>query len=58
MVSSSSKQQWFAQYAKLVITLERGHSPKQLARFQKIYTTPITAYMRDSRYGLGMFAIL
>ena len=52
-IDTISKLEWFAQYSRLVLTLERGHTESQLAIFQKTYTTPLTAGRRDSRYGLG-----
>ena len=52
-VNNQALKEWFHQYAKAIITLERGHPPEQLEKFQKLYTTPMSKHTYDCRYIKG-----
>lgn len=49
-----SQQEWFHQYAKTVITLERAFPKEQLVKFQREYTQELTKETFDCRYVKGV----
>ena len=52
-VIQRSRQEWFAQYAKTVITLERAFKKTELETFQNMYTQKMNPKTSDSRYQQG-----